>query len=85
MTHTTVGSRRRTSTQNPSLREPYDVLFALRIDEDYVPEEAIEIPHSSVASSTDFDPSTGADDWRVLPGARHIPGEALAVLMDAVE
>lgn len=68
-------------TRIPSLHEPYDLLFALRIDENYVPEEAIEVPHSSVSPEYGLRPFSWSGRLLTLPGARHIPGEDLIALM----
>ncbi len=60
------------------MKEPYDLLLAIRIDQDYIPIEVIEVPrgvleaHYPAGSRTTWTKKLGEDD-----GVRRIPPEQL--------
>ncbi|CAB4940560.1 unannotated protein [freshwater metagenome] len=68
-------------TRIPAVHEPYDLLFALRIDEDFVPEEALEIPRSSIAPEYGGRAFTWSRRLLALPGVRRIDEHQLAALI----
>ncbi|MGX6446740.1 hypothetical protein ACVU7I_01515 [Patulibacter sp. S7RM1-6] len=68
-------------TRIPALHEPYDLLFALRIDEHYVPEEAIEVPGASLQPEYAGRPFVWSQRLLGLPGVERIPGQHLEGLM----
>lgn len=59
------------------MREPYDVLFAIRLDEDYGPLEAIEAPRDAVEHFFGRGRVTWTKRFASDPRVRHIPASTL--------
>lgn len=59
------------------MREPYDLLFAIRLDEDYAPLEAIEAPRAVVEDFYGRGRVTWTKRFANDPRVRWIPGSAL--------
>lgn len=59
------------------MREPYDVLFAIRLDEDYAPLEAIEAPREAVEHFFGRGRVTWTKRFASDPRVRHVPATEL--------
>jgi hypothetical protein len=72
-------------TSMGAMRDPYDVLFALRLDADYVPTGAWEIPRSAVEAVYSHGERTSLTTKLInQPGVREIPAEDLRSATDSI-
>jgi hypothetical protein len=65
----------------PALAEPFDLLFVVRFDEDYVVEEALEAPRAANYPLFAGRSFVWSRALLALEGVRHIPGDQLRIVV----